>query len=85
MDEYLRCLYEHATDRLLTDARLDAAKYHRRSIVQNQAWNALKAALTPEQMKLVQNYQFAQANVCALEDELLFEAAVSLGKWMARA
>ena len=49
------------------------------------AWAALKGALTPEQLNLVEDYRDAWCGLRFLEDRLLFQKAVSLGKWMARA
>ena len=84
MDTYLRCLYQYALDDLLLDARLNLIDYSRRSARQDLAWNALTESLTSEQMNLVEDYILACNRVRSLEDELLFEKAVALGKWMVR-
>ncbi|WP_300412008.1 hypothetical protein [uncultured Oscillibacter sp.] len=84
MDEYLDCLYQYVSDRLEADAQLDLIEYSRRSDEQNTAWAALKTALTPEQLHLVEDYRAAWCGLRFLEDRLLFQKAVSLGKWMAR-
>ena len=84
MDTYLHCLYQYALDDLLLDARLDLIDYSRRSARQDLAWNALTESLTSEQMNLVEDYILACNRVRSLEDELLFEKAVALGKWMVR-
>lgn len=84
MDEYLRCLYDYIMEHLSASKHPDAEEYCRCIALQDKAWSALKAALTPEQLELVENYQTARARTCTLEDELLFQAAVSLGKWMVR-
>lgn len=84
MDEYLDCLYQYVSDRLEADAQLDLIEYNRRSDEQNTAWAALKTALTPEQLHLVEDYRAAWCGLRFLEDRLLFQKAVSLGKWMAR-
>ncbi len=52
---------------------------------QDIAWEALKKALTPEQLQLVENYKDAYCGLRDLEDRLLFQEAVSLGRWMTRA
>ena len=44
---------------------------------------ALEKALTPEQLRLVEDYKDACCGLRDLEDRLLFQEAVSLGKWMA--
>ena len=49
------------------------------------AWSALEKALTPDQLKLVEDYRSTWCDLQALEDQLLFQKAVSLGKWMAQA
>ncbi|WP_325200505.1 hypothetical protein [Oscillibacter sp.] len=84
MDEYLDCLYQYVSENFLLDARLDLMDYHRWNEAQNTAWAALKEALTPEQLRLVEDYQSACSGKRFLEDRLLFQKAVSLGKWMAR-
>lgn len=85
MDEYLDCLYQYVSDRLEADVRLDLLDYSSRSDAQDAAWAALKEALTPEQLHLVEDYRAAWCGLRFLEDRLLFQKAVSLGKWMARA
>lgn len=84
MDEYLQCLYRYVLDHLLLDTRMDFIDYNRRVKSENLAWDALAVALTPEQIELVENYHNACAKTRFLEDELLFQKAVALGKWMAR-
>lgn len=84
MDEYLHCLYQYVSENLLLDARLDLVDYNRWNECQDTAWAALKAALTPDQLRLVEDYTSACGGKRFLEDQLLFQAAVSLGKWMAR-
>ena len=84
MDEYLDCLYQYVSDHLEADVRLDLIDYSRRNAAQDTAWAALKEALTPEQLHLVEDYRAAWCGLRFLEDRLLFQKAVSLGKWMAR-
>ena len=74
MDDYLDCLYRYTLDHLLLDVRLDLIDYSR--------WNH-RQALTPEQLQLVEVYRDACCGLRDLEDRLLFQEAVSLGKWMA--
>ncbi len=85
MDAYLECLYSHVMEHLLDNERPDMPEYRRRSTAQSSAWYALAQALTPEQRRLLELYQAAQARVFVLEDQWLFQEAVSLGKWMAQA
>lgn len=85
MDAYLKCLYTHVMEHLLDSERPDMPEYKRRSTTQDKAWKNLREALTVEQLRLVEEYQAAYSYVCDIEDEWLFQAAVSLGKWMARA
>lgn len=85
MDEYLDCLYQYVSNHLLLDARLDVIDYSRWNARQKLAWEALEKALTPDQLNLVEDYQSACGGMRFLEDQLLFQKAVSLGKWMARA
>lgn len=49
------------------------------------AWSALEKALTPDQLKLVEDYRSTWCDLQALEDQLLFQKAVTLGKRMAQA
>lgn len=84
MDEYLQCLYNYILDHLHCDARLDLFEFTRCTAQQDAAWNALKKALTPEQLHLVEDYRSAWNGFHAAEEKLLFQSAVSLGKWMAR-
>ena len=84
MDEYLQCLYQYVLDHLLLDARMDFVDYNRWTERQKLAWEALKGALTHEQLELVEEYHSACDGKRFLEDGLLFQTAVSLGKWMAR-
>lgn len=85
MDEYLDCLYRYVLDHLLLDVRLDLIDYNRRSMRENMAWDALEKSLTPEQLDLVEEYQSACGDMRFLEDELLFQKAIALGKWLAQA
>lgn len=85
MDVYLKCLYDHIMEHLLDNKRPDMPEYRRRSTTQDLAWYTLTQTLTPEQLHLLELYQTARAHVFALEDQWLFQEAVSLGKWMARA
>lgn len=84
MDEYLHCLYLYVLDHLFLDARINIIDYNRWVKRENLAWDALRDALTPEQIELVENYHNACADVRFLEDELLFQKAVGLGRWLAR-
>lgn len=83
MDAYLKCLYDHVMERLLTCGRPDMMEYRLCSADQDRAWNDLRNVLTAEQLRLLEDYQSAKARVCALEDQWLFQEAVALGKWMA--
>ena len=83
MDDYLDCLYRYTLDHLLLDVRLDLIDYSRWNNRQDIAWEALAKALTPEQLQLVEYYRDACCGLRDLEDRLLFQEAVSLGKWMA--
>lgn len=85
MDTYLKCLYDHIMEHLLDSERLDMPEYKRRTTTQDLAWYALAHTLTPEQLHLLSLYQTAQSHVFVLEDQWLFQEAVALGKWMARA
>lgn len=85
MDEYLQCLFQYVSENLLLDVRLDLVDYSRWNERQDMAWTALKESLTPEQLNLVEDYKDAWCGLRFLEDQLLFQKAVSLGKWMARA
>ena len=82
MDAYLNCLYQHISEHIETDARLNLKDYRRWNAAQDMAWSALERALTLEQLKLVEDYRSAWCGLRALEDELLFQSAVDLGKWM---
>lgn len=84
MDAYLDCLYQYISDNLLLDARLDLIDYSRWTRRKDAAWNALQEALAPGQIQLVEAYLHAADGRRFLEDELLFQRAVDLGKWMAR-
>lgn len=84
MDEYLQCLFQYVSENLLLDVRLDLVDYSRWNERQDMAWSALEKALTPEQLKLVEDYRSTWCGLRFLEDQLLFQKAVSLGKWMAR-
>ena len=83
MDDYLDCLYRYTLDHLLLDVRLDLIDYSRWNHRQDIAWEALEKALTPEQLQLVEDYRDACCGLRDLEDRLLFQEAVALGKWMA--
>jgi len=85
MDEYLDCLFQYVSENLLLDARVDLIDYNRWNESENTTWTALNAALTPEQLRLVEDYNAACSGKRFLEDQLLFQKAISLGKWMARA
>lgn len=85
MDEYLQCLFQYVSDHLLLDVRLDLIDYSRWNERQDMAWAALKESLTPEQLHLVEDYHSAWCGLRFLEDQLLFQKAVDLGKWMVRA
>lgn len=84
MDEYLDCLYQYVSDHLEADARLDLIDYSRCRSAQDMAWEALERALTPEQLRLVEDYRSTWCGLRFLEDRLLFQKAVALGRWMAR-
>ena len=83
MDDYLDCLYRYTLDHLLLDVRLDLIDYSRWNHRQYIAWEALSKSMTPEQLQLVEDYRDACCGLRDLEDRLLFQEAVSLGKWMA--
>nr|WP_325181697.1 hypothetical protein [uncultured Oscillibacter sp.] len=84
MDEYLDCLFHYVLDHMHVDARLDLIDYSRCNAAEDMAWKALEKALTSEQLNLVEDYKAALSGLRFLEDQLLFEKAVSLGKWMTR-
>ena len=84
MDDYLECLYAYTVDHLFCDAHLDLFEYSRWSARQDAAWTALREALTPEQLGLVEDYCAARSGLRYVEDVMLFQKAVALGKWMAR-
>ena len=83
MDDYLECLYTYTLERLLSDVHLDLFEYSRWTARQDAAWAALQEALTPEQLDLVEDYRSACSGLHYVEDALLFQKAVALGKWMA--
>lgn len=83
MDDYLDCLYRYTLDHLLLDVRLDLIDYSRWKHRQDIAWEALEKALAPEQLHLLEDYRDACCGLRDLEDRLLFQEAVALGKWMA--
>lgn len=85
MDEYLQCLFQYVSENLLLDVRLDLVDYSRWNERQDMAWTALKESLTPEQLNLVEDYKDAWCGLRFLEDQLLFQKAVTLGKRMAQA
>lgn len=85
MDAYLDCLYQHISENLFQDARLSLLEYSRWSACQDAAWKALVESLSHEQLKLVEEYWAACDGKRYLEEKLLFQKAVALGKWMARA
>ena len=85
MDEYLQCLFQYVSENLLQDTRLDLLDYNHCRSAQDMAWSALEKALTPDQLRLVEDYRSTWCSLQALEDQLLFQKAVSLGKWMAQA
>ena len=84
MDNYLQCLYYYVLENLSPAMHPDFPEYRRCADTANNAWIALKETLSPAQLELVENYRSAWDRVSALEDELLFQKAVALGKWMAR-
>lgn len=84
MDEYLQCLFQYVSENLLQDARLDLLDYNHCRSTQDMAWSALEKVLTPEQLKLVEDYRSTWCSLQDLEDQLLFQKAFSLGKRMAR-
>lgn len=85
MDDYLDCLYQYVSENLLLDARLDLLDYNHCRSAQDMAWSALEKELTPDQLRLVEDYRSTWCDLQALEDQLLFQKAVSLGKWMVQA
>ena len=84
MDAYIDCLYQHISENLFQDARLNLLEYSRWNACQDAAWKALVESLSHEQLKLVEEYQAACNDERYLEEKLLFQKAVALGKWMAR-
>ncbi len=49
------------------------------------AWSAPEEALPHEQIKLAEDYRSAWTELRYQEERLLFQKAVSLGKWMVQA
>lgn len=84
MDEYLQCLYNCVIEHISAAKHPNTEEYHRCMAVQDKTWSALKDALSPAQLGLVEDYRSAWSGISGLEDELLFQTAVSLGKWMAQ-
>ena len=84
MDAYLDCLYQHISENLFQNAQLNVQEYSRWNACQDVAWKALGELLSHEQLKLLDEYQAACNGKRYLEEKLLFQKAVSLGKWMAR-
>ena len=56
MDAYLYCLYQHISENLFQDARLNLLEYSRWNACQDAAWKALVESLSHEQLKLVEEY-----------------------------
>lgn len=82
MHKYLICLQDYVIENQVSSSLMNSAEYLQRVHEQERAWTRMEEALTPEQMALVEAYQTAKSRVTALEDDLTFEMAVALGKWM---
>ena len=81
MDAYMQCLYDHITGRLAERLREDPG-YRRLVDAWADAGEALEAGLSPEQSRLLDRCQCAEADMLSRENETLFLEGVALGRWL---
>lgn len=84
MDEYLQCLYDYILEVRRTETLQKTPEYRMRRTSMLAAMQAMDAVLPEEQKKVVDAFQTSQSRLSVLEEEWLFQEAVSLGKWLSR-
>lgn len=82
MDAYLDCLQSYIEEHLFEKPSPFRREYRLLASEKDQASSALEATLTEEQAVLWKRYQDKSCLIRALEDDIMFEKAVALGKWM---
>lgn len=82
MDAYLECPQNYIEEHLLEGPSPYLTEYHCIRSEAGRARAALEASLTEEQGALWEAFQITAHQVRSLEDDMIFEKAVALGKWM---
>ena len=85
MDGYPDCLYQYVVGHMEAEATVNLIGYSRCRSAQDMAWSAPEEALPHEQIKLAEDYRSAWTELRYQKERLLFQKAVSLGKWMVQA
>jgi len=84
MDEYLQCLYDYILEVRRDETLLKTPEFRAERKTMLRAWDAMEAALTGEQQKIVEEFLSAKEQTSIREDEWLFLEGVALGGWLAR-
>lgn len=84
MDDYLDFLFDYVLETRLDEIARASAEYQRAAAEALRRSEALDAMLTKEQKTALDELLSADSRVLTMDERILFQEAVALGKWMAR-
>lgn len=84
MDDYLDCLFDYVLETRLDQRARAAAEYQRLAADALRKSDALEAMLSPDQKAALDALLAADSRVLVMDERIIFQEAVALGRWMAR-
>lgn len=84
MDDYLDCLFEHVLEPRLDERARASAEYQRAADDALRKSDILESMLAPEQKAALDALLAADSRILTMDERIIFQEAVALGKWMAR-
>lgn len=84
MDNYLNCLFDYVLETRLDEHARSSVEYRQAAADALRKSDILESMLTPEQKAALDALLAADGRILAMDEHIIFQEAVALGKWMAR-
>lgn len=84
MDDYLDCLFQYVLEMRLCERIRSSLEYQQASNESMRKMEILKSTLTHEQKTALNEFLSANGHLLNMDEYIIFQEAIALGKWMAR-